>query len=85
MSQGMLLAAESNDAKTVEVLEAPDSKPGDQAFIENMGIGKETIIFDDFMKVNMYVKDNKVMYKGKQLQTKKEKIKTKTIEKGKIR
>ncbi len=84
-SQGMLLAAESPDSKTVEVLEAPNSKPGDRAFIDGISSGKETIKFDDFIKVEMYVKDSKVFYKGKQLQTKKDKIITKKVKKGKVR
>ena len=37
------------------------------------------------MKVSMYVKDNLVMYKEKQLQTKKEKIETKKVDGGKVR
>ncbi|MFH2021580.1 MAG: methionine--tRNA ligase [archaeon] len=83
-SQGMLLAAETDDVKTVMALEAPKSKPGDQVHVDGISIGKETINFDDFMKVGMYVSGGKVLYKGKQLQTEKEKIGTK-IEKGKVR
>jgi len=84
-SEGMLLAAETDDSKTVEALEAPNSKPGEQVYVEGIGIGKETIKFDDFMKVNIYVEGHKVMYKGKQLKTKKEEIKTKNVAHGKVR
>ncbi|MCM2325447.1 MAG: methionine--tRNA ligase [Candidatus Woesearchaeota archaeon] len=84
MSQGMLLAAETEDVKTVMVVEAPDSEPGSQVFIEGIEIGKETIKFDDFMKTGIYVHDSKIMYKGKQLQTDSEKISSK-IKSGKVR
>ncbi len=75
-SQGMLLAAE-NKKNEVKVLEAPKSKPGDQVFVEGIEPGKKIIKFDDFLSVNIYVKDGKVLYAGKQLMTKKEKIKSK--------
>jgi methionine--tRNA ligase beta chain len=84
MSQGMLLAAETEDVKTVMVVEAPDSEPGSQVFIEGIEIGKETIKFDDFMKTGIYVHDSMIMYKGKQLQTDSEKICSK-IKNGKVR
>jgi methionyl-tRNA synthetase len=84
MSQGMMLAAETKDTKTVKVLVAPNSKPGDQVYIKGIKPETKTIKFDDFMKVKFYVKDNKAMYEGKQLQTDTEKIKTE-IETGNIR
>ena len=65
----MLLAAETNDVKTVRVVEAPKSKPGDQVYVEGIGTGKKTVKFDEFMKVSIYVQENKVLYKGSQLQT----------------
>jgi methionine--tRNA ligase beta chain len=85
MSQGMMLAAETADSHTVEALEAPDSSPGEQVFVEGITPGNETIKFDDFLKVSIYVENHKVMNKGKQLQTKKEHIKTKIVENGKVR
>jgi methionyl-tRNA synthetase len=84
-SEGMLLAAETEDAQTVEVLESPNSKPGDHVYVKGIFPGKETIKFEDFMKVKIYVENNKVLYKGKPLQTDKEKIKTKKVKKGKVR
>ncbi|MBN2368644.1 methionine--tRNA ligase, partial [Candidatus Woesearchaeota archaeon] len=85
ISQGMLLAAETPDVKTVEVVEAPNSKPGDQVFVEGITPHVATIKFDEFMKVDLYVEGHKVMYKGKQLQSKKDKLKVKGVEKGKVR
>ena len=83
-SQGMLLAAESPDVKTVNVLEAPKSKPGDQVYIKGIGFNKEIIQFDDFIKAEMYIKEGKILHKGKQLQTDKEKITSKIV-KGRVR
>jgi methionyl-tRNA synthetase len=84
MSQGMLLAAETKDAKTVMVVEAPKSNPGTQVFVEGIKIGTETIKFDDFMKTGIYVDSHMIMYDKKQLQTDAEKINSK-IEIGKVR
>jgi methionyl-tRNA synthetase len=84
MSQGMMLAAETPDSRRVEALEAPKSEPGEQVFIDGIKPFDKTIKFDEFMKVNIYVQDGKVMYKGKQLHTSKEKL-TSNIEKGKVR
>jgi tRNA-binding EMAP/Myf-like protein len=84
MSQGMLLAAETLDVKTVRVVEVLKSKPGTQVFVEGLPIGNETIKFDDFMKVGMYVHDGKVLYKGKHVQTDKEKLNSE-ISEGRVR
>ncbi len=84
-SEGMLLAAENSDMSVVEVLEAPNSKPGDQVYIKGIKPQSNTLKFQDFMKINIYVKNNKVLYKNKQLQTDKENIKTKKVRKGKVR
>jgi len=83
-SEGMLLAAETNDVKTVRVVEAPKSKPGDQVYVEGIGTGKKTVKFDEFMKVSIYVQENKVLYKGSQLQTDKEKL-VSEVKEGKVR
>ncbi|MEM3374649.1 MAG: methionine--tRNA ligase [Candidatus Woesearchaeota archaeon] len=87
ISQGMLLAAETSDSKIVEVLEAPNSNPGSQVYLENNKIepNSQTIKFDDFLKVEIKVENNKVIYKGLQLQTDFEKIKTKNVINGKVR
>ncbi len=84
-SEGMLLAAESENMKTVEVVEAPNSKPGDQVYIGGIKSGTKTLKFQDFMKINIYVENSKVLFKGKQLKTSKENIKTKKVKKGKVR
>lgn len=85
ISQGMLLAAETDDVKIVEALHPLESEPGDQVFVEGIEPGKGTIKFDDFMKVNMYVKDNKIYYKGKSIKTSSEEIKSIDVKDGKIR
>ncbi len=102
ISQGMLLAAETEDSRTVEVLEAPNSEAGQRVFIEGAMLesnkkdelnkedeqskeNKRKIKFEEFLKAKIYVKDNKVYYKGKQLQTNNEKIKTKKVISGRVR
>jgi methionyl-tRNA synthetase len=71
-SNGMLLAAEFKDK--VVLLEAPETKPGEQVFIDGITPGTSQITIKDFEKVNLTTKDKKVIYKGKFLKTKKEKI-----------
>ncbi len=83
-SEGMLLAAESKDSKSVKVLEIEKSKLGEQVYVKGINPDKKTIKFDEFLETKIYVHDNKVMYEGKQLQTDKEKIKSE-IEKGRVR
>lgn len=83
-SEGMMLAAETDDSKTVKVLEAPKSKPGDQVYIKGIKPGKTTISFDEFLKTQIYVHDNSIMCEGKPLQTDREEIKSE-IKKGKVR
>ncbi len=85
MSQGMLLAAETNDGHIVEALNPDTSDPGEQVYIEGIETGKETIKYDDFIKADIYVEDYTVMYKGKPLKTKSEKIKTSKVDNGKVR
>ncbi len=72
-SQGMLLAAELNGV--VRALEAPNSKLGDQVFIEGLKIGQGTITIDDFKKIKLTTKDKKAIYNNKFLKTSKEEIK----------
>lgn len=84
MSQGMMLAAETDDSKTVKALEAPKSKPGDQVYIKGIESCKTTIKFDDFLKAKIYVQNNSVMFEGREIQTDKEKIKSE-IKKGRVR
>lgn len=84
-SEGMLLAAENDDMSVVEVIEAPNSKPGDQVYIEGVKPKTQTLKFQDFMKINIYVENSKVLFKGKPLKTDKENIKTKKVKKGKVR
>ena len=71
-SQGMLLAAEVSGI--VRALEAPNSSPGDQVFIEGLKIGKEIIPLDDFKKIKLTTKDKKVIYNTKFLKTSKEEV-----------
>ncbi len=71
VSEGMLLAAEKNGK--VRLLEAGKSEPGESAFfMEPKPEGQVTI--EDFKKIKLEVKDRKVFYKGKVLQTGKEGI-----------
>jgi len=71
-SQGMLLAAEINGV--VRALEAPNSTPGDQVFIEGLKIGQGIIKLDDFKKIKLTTKDKKVIYNSEFLKTSKEEI-----------
>jgi len=72
-SQGMMLAGEKDNI--VKILEAPNSKPGDQVFIEGITPKTQQITIDDFKKIKLTTKDNQAIYKDKPLMTSVEKIK----------
>ena len=71
-SQGMLLAAEK-DGKVV-VLEAPNSKAGDQVFVDKVTPMTAEITIDDFAKIKLTTKNGKAIYGDKQLKTAKEDV-----------
>ncbi len=71
-SNGMLLAAVKSGR--VRLLEAPNSKPGDQVIVEGVEINKNKISIEEFGKIKMKIKGKKVLYNGKTLKTKKEEI-----------
>lgn len=81
-SKGMLLAAELK--KKVVLLEAPESKPGEQVFVEGIEQGPGQITIKDFQKIHLTTKDKKVRYKGKSLKTAKEEIKAEIEDDAKI-
>jgi methionyl-tRNA synthetase len=71
-SKGMLLAAQVGNE--VKVLEAPNSAPGSDVFVEGMPCEHDEITIDDFAKVKITTKSCKAVYKDKPLKTSKEEI-----------
>jgi len=71
-SQGMLLAAQVGD--TVKVLEAPNSPPGSDVYVQGIPCEHDQITIDDFAKVKLTTKNGKAVYKDKPLRTEKEEI-----------
>lgn len=71
-SQGMLLAAQLGNE--VKVLEAPNSPAGEQVFIAGEEIGSEQITIEDFAQITFTTQNKNVVFEGKPLQTKKEKV-----------
>jgi methionyl-tRNA synthetase len=73
-SEGMLLAAQ--DSKdNVQLLEAPNSKPGDDVYLD--GVQKKPlkeIDIEDFYAQKMKVKKGKIIYKDKTLKTDEEDV-----------
>jgi methionine--tRNA ligase beta chain len=74
-SQGMLLAAD--DGKKVTVVSPQDSTPGDLVFPEGSDAkailaNKMQIAIDEFYRLNLRVKDEKVIYSAKPLRIDKE-------------
>jgi methionyl-tRNA synthetase len=83
-SKGMLLAAE-DDRGTCSLLDPQDATPGTEIYIEGIPREPSSILeFEDFKKVMMIVGENqKAMYNGKSLQTKKDVVVTdKNVKKG---
>lgn len=71
-SQGMLLAASSGTV--TKILQAPNSKPGDQVKVEGYEINRGKIKYEEFQKIKLVTKDRKVYYDNKELKTNKEDI-----------
>jgi methionyl-tRNA synthetase len=71
-SKGMLLAAQVGNE--VKVLEAPNSAPGSDVFVEGIPCEHDEITIDDFAKIKITTKSCKAVYKDKPLKTKTEEI-----------
>ena len=72
-SQGMLLAAD--DGKQVKILEAPDAKPGEEVFADELKAeGKKQITFEEFMKIPISAENESAFYENKKLKTKNSRI-----------
>jgi len=71
-SQGMLLAADVGEK--VRVLEASNSAPGEQVFVEGIKPKSAQIKYDDFAKLKITIKDKIAVYAGKPLKTSKEEV-----------
>ena len=71
-SFGMLLAASKENK--LKVLEAPNSKPGDQVKVEGYKIKESKIKIDDFFKIKITTKDKKVIFNDIQLKTDSEEL-----------
>jgi hypothetical protein len=80
----MLLAGEDSE-HDVKVLHVSISEPGDSVFIEGVEPQEKEITYDEFLKAPIEVKDGKVVSEGKELRTKKEKVKIEKIKEGKVR
>ncbi|MEM4396104.1 MAG: methionine--tRNA ligase [Candidatus Woesearchaeota archaeon] len=73
-SQGMVLAAE-NDKGEVKLLEAPNSLPGMQVYVEEKYEQNNVITIEEFLKVKLSLKKGIVYFEDKPLKTDKETIK----------
>ncbi len=84
-SQGMLLAGD--DETNVKVLEAPESSPGMEAYLESIENAEEfkEISFEEFLEYSFYVdKEGYVICEnvGKRLRTEEEFVKAQGLEEG---
>ena len=66
-SFGMLLAADHGEE--IVVVEAANSKPGEQVCTEDMEPRRSRIVFDDFMKVKLEVQGKQLLADGKVLKS----------------
>ena len=71
-SAGMLLAAD--DKGKVVVLEASKSRPGDQVYIDKLKPSNKIITYEEFIKIELIVKNKKVWNKNNNLKTDKEEL-----------
>jgi methionyl-tRNA synthetase len=72
-SQGMLLAAE-DEKGIVGILTVKDSKPGNEVKFNNLKNSNEQISFENFLKIEMKVKDGKVHFNNLELKADKETV-----------
>jgi len=82
-SQGMLLAGE--DKKHVGILTVSQSKPGDKVNFGNLENSNEKLSFESFQKLNIEVKDGKVIFNDLELKTDKEIVSVEKVKNGKVR
>ncbi len=72
-SKGMLLVG-MDEQKHLALLEVKHSAPGESVVPEGYEFNSEQIIYDQFAKLNISVKDKKVFFEGKHLMTAKENV-----------
>ena len=73
-SNGMLLAVEDDNQK-LSLLTSSKSKPGDKVYTDQQNSKPlKEIKFNDFKKIKLITKNNKIYYQDKQLKTNKEDI-----------
>ena len=77
VSECMVLAAD--DGKNVALLEAEESKIGDEVSLEGFENNKELISFEEFKKIRIEVINGNVVCQTKHLKTNKETISVKGV------
>jgi methionyl-tRNA synthetase len=82
-SQGMLLAGE--DKGKVGVLTVKDAKPGTEVKCGNLENNTEQVSFENFQKIKIQVKNNKVVCNNLFLKTNKEAVSVEKVKNGKVR
>jgi methionyl-tRNA synthetase len=82
-SDGMLLAAETNNKKIVEVI-SPDCEIGEFVTVNNSTPNEEEIDIDAFFSIPMDVDNYTIMFKGIPLKAAGKVIKVEKVEKGKV-
>jgi len=70
-SNGMLLAGD--DGRNIGLIAPKESEPGDSVYFEGYTrVNKNQINYKDFAKIQMLIKDGKIVYNGKTMKTDKE-------------
>ncbi len=82
-SEGMVLTAEKR--KKMELFEVADFNIGSRVFSDEELTESKTITIDDFKKVELAVKENKLTCDGKELSVEGNEVKTLNIVNGKVR
>ncbi len=79
-SQGMLLAGD--DGTNVGILTVNESNSGDKVYFDGLENSIEEISFEDFLKINMTIKNNKIYFENKELKTDKEIVRVEKVKDG---
>jgi methionyl-tRNA synthetase len=81
-SQGMLLAGVTENEETIGLLTVDKSEAGDKVYIEGYENSNAELSFDDFLKLDIKVKNNHAVFDGKELKTDKDIVRVEKVKDG---
>ena len=81
-SQGMLLAGVTENEETIGLLTVDKNEAGDKVYLEGYENSNAELRFDDFLKLDIKVKNGHAVFEGKELKTEKEIVRVEKVKDG---